>query len=422
MEKTALIVVPHQDDEINLVGNILDKVTEQFTTYVIYSSLDSNETKAKIRKKEALEACNLWGIGKEHIVFLEYPDTANVEGRHFFTEDDVRARKVIDDLKNNIYKIRPDVIFATDFDFHSDHRMISLAFDAAMGEILKEDISYIPTVYKGFCYETAFYGPEDYVASNPGMSTVADENILSNVSYLWDKRYSICGDYKPGFIWNKKAYKGLKRHKSQYAVLHARSIINADNVFWIKRTDNILRKASIKTTSGDASKLNDFMIIDTNDIITRNPLELSYEKALFLTQDNTCEISVEFNEPQDITEIIFHGDPAAKENIKVRIEICDENGCIAKRDHIESYGRATIMNVEIKNVSRLIIKLSEYSDGFGLSEIEMFNGKFESNFDKQLPIQITNKNNKLVDTLDLMGYKWIVFITKVGRKIKKMFA
>ena len=118
MEKTALIVVPHQDDEINLVGNILDKVTEQFTTYVIYSSLDSNETKAKIRKKEALEACNLWGIGKEHIVFLEYPDTANVEGRHFFTEDDVRARKVIDDLKNNIYKIRPDVIFATDFDFH----------------------------------------------------------------------------------------------------------------------------------------------------------------------------------------------------------------------------------------------------------------------------------------------------------------
>lgn len=32
--KKALLVVPHQDDEINLAGNIIDKIKENFDLYL----------------------------------------------------------------------------------------------------------------------------------------------------------------------------------------------------------------------------------------------------------------------------------------------------------------------------------------------------------------------------------------------------
>ena len=421
MDKTAIIVVPHQDDEINLVGNIFDKIVKQFTTYVIYGSIDSNVINAKIRKEEAIEACSLWGIGEEHVFFLGYPDTANAAGTHFYTTDASMARGVVDELKKYIYDLKPDVIFATDFDFHSDHRMISMAFDKAMGEIVKEDVNYTPTIYKGFCYETAFYGPEDYVASAPSLSKATNENLLSNVSYLWDERVSICGDVKRRFIWNTKVFKGLKKHKSQYAVLHARSIVNADNVFWIKRTDNLLRKANISTTSGDESKLNDFMVIDTDDIITKDPLEISYDRALWKPNENACEIAIEFDEPQDITEIIFHGNPVENKKIPVQIEIYDEKGFQTKINSLEPYGRATKIALSISRASKLIFKLSDYLEDFGLSEIELFDGEFKGHFDNQPPVNMSYSNNSIINAIDLLGYKFIVLIAKIQRKIKKLF-
>lgn len=296
-----------------------------------------------------------------------------------------------------------------------------ISFNFVMGEIVKEDVNYTPTIYKGFCYETAFYGPEDYVASAPSLSKATNENLLSNVSYLWDERVSICGDVKRRFIWNTKVFKGLKKHKSQYAVLHARSIVNADNVFWIKRTDNLLRKANISTTSGDESKLNDFMVIDTDDIITKDPLEISYGRALWKPNENACEIAIEFDEPQDITEIIFHGNPVENKKIPVQIEIYDEKGFQTKINSLEPYGRATKIALSISRASKLIFKLSDYLEDFGLSEIELFDGEFKGHFDNQPPVNMSYSNNSIINAIDLLGYKFIVLITKIQRKIKKLF-
>lgn len=53
----------------------------------------------------------------------------------FFADDNC---ELIDDLKNKIIELKPAIIFATDFDYHSDHRMISLAFDKSMRQILME--------------------------------------------------------------------------------------------------------------------------------------------------------------------------------------------------------------------------------------------------------------------------------------------
>ena len=81
-----VIFVPHQDDETNLAGNILSYLVKQYDVYVVYSSLDANPYKASTRKKEAINACAVYGIEKDNVIFLGLPDTPNRSGRHFFTD------------------------------------------------------------------------------------------------------------------------------------------------------------------------------------------------------------------------------------------------------------------------------------------------------------------------------------------------
>ena len=95
IKNTALIIVPHQDDETNLVGNIMDVLT-QYEVYVLYSSIDTNHRHAIVRKQEATAACAVWGINREHIIFLDYPDTANKAGTHFYTNGDKRIEESIE--------------------------------------------------------------------------------------------------------------------------------------------------------------------------------------------------------------------------------------------------------------------------------------------------------------------------------------
>ena len=67
MEK-LVIFVPHQDDETNLAGNILSYLVKQYDVYIVYSSLDANPDKALIRKKEAINACAVYGIEKDNVI------------------------------------------------------------------------------------------------------------------------------------------------------------------------------------------------------------------------------------------------------------------------------------------------------------------------------------------------------------------
>ena len=43
-------------------------------------------------------------------------------------------------------KYKPKYIFVTDFDFHSDHRMVSIAFDYAIKNVIDKQILIITTI------------------------------------------------------------------------------------------------------------------------------------------------------------------------------------------------------------------------------------------------------------------------------------
>lgn len=45
--------------------------------------MDADPTKGSIRKQEAIDACAVWGVYEDHVIFLNYPDTPNKCGHHF---------------------------------------------------------------------------------------------------------------------------------------------------------------------------------------------------------------------------------------------------------------------------------------------------------------------------------------------------
>lgn len=411
IKKTTLIIVPHQDDETNLVGNIMDALT-QSEVYVLYSSIDTNQRRAFVRKQEATAACAVWGINREHIIFLDYPDTANKAGAHFYTNGD---KRIEESIEKTILFLKPDVIFATDFDFHSDHRMLSLAFDHVMGKILKENSNYKPFVLKGFCYETAYYGMEDYVATDINLTT-PKQNPLSNVSYEWNKRVSIKTLEKNRIIWKRKAYKALVCHKSQYAVLHAKSIVNDDNVFWNRRTDNLLYDSKLTASSGNVEKLRDFLILDTSNIIEKNPYIIDYSKGTWAPNGNNAWVKAEWKKRVKFDRIIFHGSLNTIETRTINLLIYVDGNLIGRLDKINSYGRDTIFKSDVIECKELKIVFS--SDNIELSEIEVLYGDEQFSFNTGEIKEI--KRNKLVDGYSKLGFQVIVFKTRLKRKVKTL--
>ena len=406
IKKKILVLVPHQDDETNLVGNIMNELTEN-EVYVLYSSIDTNPMHAFVRKQEAIAACAIWGIDKDHIIFLDYPDTANRAGKHFYTNGDKRIEKSIEEV---LLSLKPDVIFATDFDFHSDHRMLSLAV-----EVLRENHDFRPFVLKGFCYETSYYGVEDYVATK--INLVAQKlDPVSNVSYKWDKKISIKSVEKERIIWKRRAYKALACHKSQYAILHAKSVVSDDNVFWNRRTDNLLYDSKLTVSSGNAEKLRDFLILDTDNVIERNPHVIDYSKADWIPDGIDAWINAEWEQKIKFDRIIFHGSLNAIEEKTINFSIYTDGNLIGKMDKINPYGRDTIFKLDVIECKELKIVFT--SGNIALSEIEVLYGDmilpFDTGEDKEV------NRNKFIDIYSEFGYKLIVLRTRLGRKVRKL--
>lgn len=407
--------VPHQDDETNLAGNILSYLVKKYDVYVVYSSLEVNPDKASIRKKEAVNACGVYGIEKDNVIFLGLPDTPNRTGHHFFTDGD---KNIILKFEEILKTLMPEVIIGTDFDFHSDHRMVSLALDEAVFNIMNKIKTYTPLYLKGFCYETAYYGVDDYSATYLKNTKVA-KMPLSNVSYKWEDRISLNNQEKNGFIFLKTPFKALKRHKSQYAAMHARKVINADNVFWKKRTDNLLiRDATITATSGDISKISDLKVIDTDDIITEDPLKIDYSKGLWKPDDSDLKpcINIVFNGEKTVEQIVLHGNPMLDYVEKCNIEIHLGEQTV-KVNSLMPYGQPTILNIDMVKCSRMEIRLLSKTC---ISEIEAFQTT-QRNENKLNCVRRLNSNpNKWIDFCDRCLFKGFVLVEKVKRKIDFM--
>lgn len=167
---TLMVMIPHEDDEINIAGSLICGAREEGMQVIcVFITNGDYQYISDVRIREAVRALAVLGVPQEDIVFLGYPDggghgeysvfmhgqkepvqahgrteTCGGEGIPEFCAAENRVHheylweNLLKDLEAVILKYLPDGIAAIDWDTHPDHRMCSLAFDQVMGKILND--------------------------------------------------------------------------------------------------------------------------------------------------------------------------------------------------------------------------------------------------------------------------------------------
>jgi len=138
--KKALILAPHQDDEVfGMGGTIIKLIRYGVDVRIIWMTNGDNE----VRKNEACIVLNSLNIKQE------IDETFPIKGKHFLVSE---GKEVI---KKELESYKPDVIFLPSiFDSHHDHVRLNLSLKEALkesewnGEIMQYEVwnTLVPNV------------------------------------------------------------------------------------------------------------------------------------------------------------------------------------------------------------------------------------------------------------------------------------
>ncbi|MBQ3336926.1 MAG: PIG-L family deacetylase [Selenomonadaceae bacterium] len=410
----VLILAPHPDDEINIAGNmILTLAAAKAEIFVAYSTNGDFEQAAETRAREAVDALKILGVPREKIIFLGYGDghelsdtpapspaghvetyaaenfvdySKKIFGRHSsYTRKNFKR-----DLKTLLLELRANIIFCVDFDSHPDHRTLSILFEEVLGEILSERDDYRPEVYKKFAYATAFTAAADFYAPNLlstrkpklGETDTYDFDFIDRANYVWENRARFPVVHSQTLLRGNPIAEAVFAHKSQRNEWNALRIINSDEIFFARRTDSQTFSAKVTATSGDASKVRDFKIIDTTDV-TASPAQI--ENHLWRPTDKRRKIFFAWDEPAQVQRIVIYGNILDEEPAKIflRLEFANAQAVIDTRgislDNVKNFsaelpsrGRPLIIDTEKIFVTRAELTVLDAGKNFGLAEVEFF--------------------------------------------------
>ena len=91
---TAVVLIPHQDDEINLLGGLIPLLRNLGVDFhFVYLTNGDAFFNGDIRIREAINALKILGIEKSNIHFLGYPDSNNLLQNCLYKHQDVLTTK-----------------------------------------------------------------------------------------------------------------------------------------------------------------------------------------------------------------------------------------------------------------------------------------------------------------------------------------
>jgi len=433
INKKVLILVPHEDDEINLIGSTLAGLTKQkCQVKCAYLTNGDSGFNGVTRLKEALDALQVLGVAEEDVIFLGFVDSMNNNQFHIYNcpNNDIISssagirytyglkghpdystqcngiaspysrRAIVENIRLLLEEYKPDIIFCTDFDSHADHRALSLFFEEALCTLLKETgNSYFPIVYKGFAYSTAWFAKPDFCSLNI-ISTVQPQNDLleycnsamDNPFFNWEKRirFPIPPEILSHTVRKNLIYRALKKHKSQIAQRKALSIINGDQVFWKRNTNSLSYQCKISASSGSIEKIVDFKLIDSWNILSE---KTNIEESLWIPSldDKDRHIHLKLNEPKLINHISIYENPSLLHHIeecKIRLS----NGQEIIYNKILNNGNESRIPVETTDlISYIDIWITKSVGSLaGISEIEIYD---QNAVDQMAFIKLMEHNN-----------------------------
>ena len=401
--KRVMLIVPHEDDDLNVLGGVTEEyIRHGSEVFVVFMTNGDYHCAGEVRIKEAIGLYRYLGVPEDHIIFLGYGDQMRTENYHIYNAplDEVftssagktityaldthppfrrehlyTLRNLTQDMKDVILENEPEIIYCVDYDRHWDHKCCSLIFDRVMGMLLKEVPDYSPAVFKGFGYSTAWYAQADFFETNIRSTQDFQTSLFGQQPevYRWSERVRL--PVLPGSLSRSlpgsELYTELGYYASQVATDHAASVINGDKVFWKRSTDSLGRNALVSASSGDAEKLTDFMILDTDDLLDLGhmpcdgawiPDEADLEKAAF----------VELDSPKDIYELVLYDNPSESDNILNAIVLFD-NGNSFETGPLDPGGAATRLFPDVQQVQSFQITVLETEGACaGITELEAF--------------------------------------------------
>lgn len=398
----VMLLVPHQDDDINVLGGVLEEYVKYGSeVYVVFSTNGDLQGIGEIRLQEAVDVLGYAGIPEENVIFLGYGDRWDPDGPHIYNaEPGVQIQSFIgrtetygladhpayhdgnaytsdnflSDLESLILEYRPDVLYCIDYDHHIDHRSLMLGFEKAMGRILQSQTVYRPQVFKGYAYGTAWEGPADFHAEN----LLATQDIFTEsygqkpAVYRWEDRVRlpIHGENLSRSVTHANAYKTLAKYTSQYAGIKAIRIFNSDKVFWQRRTDSLCYDAVIRTSSGSAALLNDFMLLDSVDLTDEN--RMPYDGVWIpAAEDTGKKAHVAFSGVEAVESIVLYDHPDPEINVLNAVILFDD-GTSLETGALDPNGAATMVSVQKPAVSSFTVILTECQGNAGLTEVEAY--------------------------------------------------
>lgn len=397
-DRRLMAIVPHQDDDLNLMSGVLEEYVKYGSEiYVVFVTNGDFVCEAGVRFQEAENVLGNMGIPADHLIFLGYGDQWAFDGPHLYNAPsgqvmtsvagktqtygaefhpayregrDYTIENIREDLESVILEYRPELIFCSDYDPHIDHKSTSLLFDRVMGKILKEVPDYRPVVYKGFTYAIAWLAGEDYYAEN---MLSGGRFSLSGTTYRWEDgvRFSVQAGTLSRSLISAPAYKSLKGYVSQGAYLYGQRIINGDRLFWRRETESLCLTAKIEASSGEMDLLNDFMRLENSDLkdAARSPWDGVWIPG---TDDQEKTVKVTFAEPSSVDRIVLYDHPSPEQNV-VEVEICFDDGSCIFSGPLDPEGAATAAVVGKEQVTSFEIHVaSAEGEQAGLTEIEAF--------------------------------------------------
>lgn len=451
-EQRVLLIVPHQDDEILCGGGLLKQFVQntEYEIYVVYTTNgDYFAHEADMRIRESLHVLTkLYGIEEAHIYLLGYGNEwkgathlYNAEGQETLESvsgrietygsdghEEYRQMKsgyhsvycrdnFKKDLKELLEDIRADIIIAVDYDKHPDHKAASLMTEECVGELLIEMPEYRPTVLKRFAYDGVWKGKADFFEI-PRRQTVLSQEMDTPYS----EEDKICIAMPPActtpYLGKNFLYKVLKCYRTQEAWQKADEIINIDEVYWKRRTDNLLYEATLTASSGEPEYIRDFKLFDCADVLQK---VLIFKKCAWLPESSDCEkeVRVHFPSPKTVERINLYA-RGSKETDTLAGEFIFDTGLRMATGDICLDGRKNSYYFEglgqVQDFSFRIIRCT--GSPVGITQMEVFSVK-ENTVPEQLQ-QFVFEKDMLSDTMYIgMVMKMERFLLQFKRKISR---
>lgn len=401
-DQRVMLFVPHQDDDINVLGGVIEEYTKYGSeVYVVFSTNGDYKGEQEVRLKEAVLASAAMGVPEDHVIFLGYGDQWDPEGPHLYNAEPgvvmtsvfgstktygmdwhpayregnaYTVDQFLADIESVILEYRPDVLYCVDYDYHIDHKSLMLAFEKVMGRILNSQQEYRPRVFKGYAYNTAWESePGSYGENLKSTQNIFVEPYLQQPEvYRWEDRVRlpVHAENLSRSVLHSGAYKKLAVYESQSAGFHTDRVYKSDKVFWERRTDSLCYGAQIRVSSGSAELLNNFMLLDNFCLVDEG--QEPYDGVWIPeVEDTTRQIQVTFPQPEIVTMVSLYDHPDPEKNVLDAV-ITFDDGRYIRTGALHPGGAESRFPVDSRTVTSFTVTILEAEGESGITEVAAY--------------------------------------------------